>query len=457
MHDIALLCGLMAALLIFTTFVTAGVPKVVYAWTIPIYYLTNTPVETGGNTTISWYASSAQYCTLTGPTIPCVTSKFGPYTKTYCPGVTAYGTNPGSINQGNVNTGPINGPTSYTLSCYSPAGCSWGCNDGFGNSAITVYPSTPLPTTLTSFTATPTILKGNKATIAWTGNKGTRFSACDLTGGQYGGGTWFTALPGSITTGSLSTTTSYNMNCVDTNGGQTGWRSATVTVTAPVVCANGLNGASYPTCSCPSGQSQQPSGATTCTLTPVDICTDINGTQVSLPNGCTGPKPSPTGLCIPTGGSFNGAACTCPLGTSLVSGACTPPADRCNNFTGVQSSIPANCHVNADGVSCSANSGYEVVGSSCVAAGVIQSFTANPLRVRKGGTANVSWSTTNMSVCTVSAFTTAATATLSSAFIAELTPVVNSKTIYTLSCNDAAGLSYSASITVNLVPETIEH
>ena len=40
-----------------------------------------------------------------------------------------------------------------------------------------------------------------------------------------------------------------------------------------------------------------------------DMCTDIPGFQNALPPGCTGPVPSPSGLCIPAGYMYDGSAC----------------------------------------------------------------------------------------------------------------------------------------------------
>jgi hypothetical protein len=45
---------------------------------------------------------------------------------------------------------------------------------------------------------------------------------------------------------------------------------------------------------------------------------------------------------------------------------------------------------------------------------------------------------------------------VASALSSSITPVINSKTIYTLSCTDQAGIAYSSSVTVNLIPQTIE-
>lgn len=456
MHELARLCGSMALLVMVATFAGSGIPSVVYAWTIPISSFTYTPVTTGGNTTISWYASSAQYCTLSGPTLPCVNRGRGGRVCSQ----TVYGTNPGSINIGNVSTGPITRPTSYTLSCYSPAGCSWWCNDGSGSASLTVYPTAPTPTTLTSLTASPSsVVSGTTgSTLTWTGAKGSSFSACELTGGQWGSGTWFTALPGSIGTNALSTNTTYSMDCFDTTGASTGWKSATVTVTAPASCANGLDINSYPSCTCPANQIQSGSSC----ITPSDICTDIPGDQASLPSGCTGPVPSPVGSCVPAGYSWSGSACvpTCSNGLNAsYSPGCTCPAHQYQPLGAlicVALPICANGLSQSYSPSCTCQSGQVQSGSTCVLAGVINTLTANPSRVLKGKTATVAWSTSHMATCSLSGFAATGTSVLSSALSSSVTPAITGKTIYTLTCTDQAGIAYSSSVTVNLVPQTIE-
>lgn len=437
LHELALMSG-GAALLVS---IVALLPTLVFAWTIYISNFTYTPVATGGNTTISWYAGSAQYCTLTGPTLPCVTfSKGG----TSC-SVTTYGTSPGSVNIGNVNTGPINGPTTYNLSCYSPAGCSWWCNDGNGASSLTVYPSVPTPSTLSSFTATPaTILVSGKAVLSWSGTKGNNFKGCDLTGGQWGSGTWFSALPGTVTTNTLTQTTTYNINCFDNSGTATGWKSAKVTV-----------------------------------VPPLGPCNDIPA-QTTVPSGCVTPVPTP-GVCTPTGGSYSAPTntCSCPSGKHLSGSSCVNNP-LCSN--GLADSYAPSCAcpsgqyqplgtascvalpICANGLgpayspTCVCPSGQVQVkgGSTCVLQGAINTLTVNPSRVLKGNRAVVSWSTANMATCALSALDSSARSALSSALSSSITLTINAKTIYTLTCADKAGLTYASSITVNLIPQTIE-
>jgi hypothetical protein len=310
---------------------------------------------------------------------------------------------------------------------------------------LTVYPTSPTPSTLTSFTASPaSIITGARSTLSWSGSKGTNFSACQLSGGQWGSGTWFSALPGNVQTNPLTTTTTYQFNCFDTTGASTGSRSATVTVTAPL-----------------------------------GPCNDIP-TQPSVPNNCVTPTPAP-GTCVPTGGSYSSTAnrCSCPAG-QRVSGTACVPNPLCSN--GLNDSYAPSCTcpagryqplgsstciplpVCANGLnssyspSCTCPAGQAQVlgGSTCVLEGAINNLSADPTRVRKGGTITLSWSTSNMDSCTLRGPVSGAVATISSALSGTLSRVIANQSIYTLTCVDSTGTSRAQSVTVNLVPDTIE-
>jgi hypothetical protein len=208
-------------------------------------------------------------------------------------------------------------------------------------------------------------------------------------------------------------------------------------------------------------------------------CNDIP-LQISVPSGCVNPSPSP-GVCTPIGGSYssNTNTCSCPAGQHVEGTTCVKDP-LCAN--GLNDSYAPSCKcpsgqyqplgstrcvvipVCANGLdqsyspSCTCPSGQVQVtgGTTCVLKGSINSFTVNPSRVLQGRTATVSWSTSHMSDCSLSAFNAAGTTVLSTATSATITPVVNTKTIYTLTCTDASNASYSSSVTVSLIPQTIE-
>jgi len=127
---LALWCGGVALLL--ALFVGSGVPKAVYAWTIPITY-SYTPVQVGGNTTISWSTPYSDTCQLSGPTIinPVCASDQACYHQYSAPG-----------SSGSYNTGPINGPTNYQIICNDVSG-GFNGSTGVGNVSFTVNTSAP--------------------------------------------------------------------------------------------------------------------------------------------------------------------------------------------------------------------------------------------------------------------------------------------------------------------------
>lgn len=234
---------------------------------------------------------------------------------------------------------------------------------------------------------------------------------------------------------------------------QSGWTlvqtvSVVVNAAPPVTCANGLNGATYPSCTCPSGQVQSGSS---CIVAPV-VCG--NGLNSATYPSCTCPsgQVQSGSSCITAPLCANGLAnsyapsCTCPSGQyqPLGSSSC------------VALPICANGLSQAYSPSCTCPSGQEQTGASCILAGSINSLTASPSRVLKGNTTTVSWSTGNMATCALSGFDASATSNLSSALSSSVNPTVNAKTIYTLGCIDKAGVPYSSSVTVNLIPQTIE-
>jgi hypothetical protein len=311
------------------------------------------------------------------------------------------------------------------------------CQTGVGAkcTSATVYvtqPAPSAPTTLVSLKANPAaVTSGSPASLAWTGAKGTNFSACRLVGGQWGSsGAWFTAHPGSISTSPLTTTTTYNMACYDTNGASTPWRSATVTVTAPAG---------------------------------PDICTDVPGVQNSLPSGCAGPVPSPAGACIPSGYTYNGSACVPAPSCTGAHEVGTPPNCACDvgyqmqGGSCVQVQCPGTHEVNWPACSCDAGYARDAATNTCVREPELD-ITVNgqgALRVRRGSSVQVAWSATGVTAgsCRV---TTNAGATLAASDSGSRSVIVDHQTAYTLSCSNDAGSPVSKEANATLIPEVIE-
>jgi hypothetical protein len=412
-------------------------------------------------------------------------------------GYTYTGAQPACQNQGSAGSGYDGNWPPSTLTMTAPAApgtyayyfCSnWLLNANAHNSSLT--PLGCLGTNLTvvapavsaGATSNSPRTVGQTATISFHADSASPPTQCAIK--NFDDSVIFKNIPGCPSSANASYTTqvftvpgTYAYKFYYYTGSWTLAQTVNVVVN-PATCGNGLNSTAYPSCTCPVGQVQSGS---TCSV-PGDVCTDIPAVQASVPPGCIGPVPTPSGLCVPAGSSWNGSACvsgdvcsnipgsqsmppangytsggvcSCNVGYSLSGGACVA-GDLCNNMPGVQSSVPANCTQQASGA-CTANSGYVVVGAQCLASGVIQSFTANPSRVRKGNTAAVNWATSNMTSCVLKSFVSGGTQTISLSLNGALNPTVNSKTIFTLTCTDVSGQSYSSSATVNLVPETIEN
>jgi hypothetical protein len=471
-----MICGGVALVAMLAVFIGTGIPRTAYAWVIYIYPFTYTPVTTGGYSTISWHAPTSDTCTLMGPYTPCYSGGGGIGGK-LAPGGVPLCMYSARGADGSYRVGPITGPTSYNIYCHNVSG-GWGSSEGNGQNSLTVYPTPPAsPTTLSSFSANPSaVANGAASTLSWSGTKGTNFSSCQLTGGQWGSaGAWFTALPGSVTTAALTTTTTYSFNCFDTTGAAAGARSATVTVAPPVVpevppvpdaCTNiAGNQASAPangtasggTCACNSGFTLS---GDTCVANAVDVCSNIAGTQ-SAP---------------PANGSVSGSTCACNSGYTLQGSSCvavpvcsgahqtgTPP--NCTCEVGFQwqgsSCVQATCagqnEVNPPTCSCAAGFTRNTVTNTCIRPAVLD-IKVNGLdstRVRKGNSVTVTWSATG--IVTGSCQVTANTGTtIGSGPSGSVSTTVGSQTTYRLGCQNEAGSGVSKEANVTLIPEVNE-
>lgn len=442
---IADLSGGKALLLAIVLFFSIGIPATVYGWPGSSHYtiypsMYYTPVAMGGYTTISWSAwrdIKADSCTLYYTPSPTA----GHISGETCRAAKGGGgiTLPASCSYtvysptGSASVGPMNGATTYRLSCINNGG--W--NDGDGSASVTVYPTAPTRTTLNYFYASPTsIARNTNATLYYSGNAGTRGIGLYLSGYGYLSG-W----SGSISRGPVAADTTYNIYTEDSYYGQVGPWSAKVTV-----------------------------------VTPAGPCNDILAAK-TVPNGCVNPVPAP-GTCIPAGGSYSAASdtCSCPAGKHLEGAACvkdplcknglndsyapscTCPAGQYQPG-GVSSCLPLPVCTNglspaySPSCTCPANQVQVSGGSTCVPKGVINSMTAEPSRVRKGNTGTVAWDTSSMASCALKGPVDGAIGTLSTALSGSQTVTITSQSIYTLTCTDQSGASYTSTATINLVPE----
>lgn len=427
------------------------VPITVYGWPGTSHYtiypsMSYTPVATGGYTTVSYSAYwniSADYCSLSYTQTPTSGHISGESCYNYAAKgggrIPAHTSCSATVYSpaGSFYVGPMNGATSYTLSCTNTGG--W--NDGDGSTAVTIYPTAPTRTTLNYFYASPTsIARNTNATLYYSGNPGTRGIGLYL--GGYG---YLSGWSGKIARGPLATTTTYSIYTEDSYYGQVGPWTAKVT---PV--------------------------------DPAGPCNDILS-ATTVPNGCVNPVPAP-GTCIPAGGSYSAASntCSCPAGKHLDGASCVKDplcANGLNDSYAPSCACPAHQYqpggvswcvplpVCANGLdeayspSCTCPVGKVQVqgGSTCVQKGVINSMTVSPSsRVRKGNTGTVSWDTASMASCVLKGPADGVIGTLSTQLSGSYSAAIINQSVFTLTCLDLSGASYSSTATINLIPEVIE-
>lgn len=105
----------------------------------------------------------------------------------------------------------------------------------------------------------------------------------------------------------------------------------------------------------------------------------------------------------------------------------------------------------------SCNSGYILQNGNCVQppSGLISTqLTANPPRVRSGNTSMLSWTTSNMTSCTLKNDSGAVLST-QTASAATPTGAITRQSIFTLSCSDGIK-TYTSSAMVTLIPRVME-
>ena len=195
-----------------------------------------TSVTTGGASTLTWSSTNATSCTASG------------------------GWTGSRSTSGSQSTGALSATTTYTLECTGDGGTV--------SQSVTVTVIPPPAPTLT-LTASPTsVTTGAASTLTWSSTNAT---SCTASGG------WTGAKPtsGSQSTGALSATSTYTLDC--TGDGGTVSKSVTVTVTAPPA----------PTLTLTANPLSVTAGGTT-TLT----WSSTNATSCTARDGWSGTKPT---------------------------------------------------------------------------------------------------------------------------------------------------------------------
>ena len=290
-----------------------------------------------------------------------------------------WGSSPGTAvgTSGSATTNPLTSNTTYSYTCHDTY------YDWQGPVTATVAVGAQAPT-VALLPSSQTILSGQSAGFTYTLGGGAPTSVTY----RVNGGTAVPASGGSFSVGGLGVGSHTIVITVANAGGSNTSNTASVTVNAP--CPANCPGPGAPNCTANSGYTYNP-GSNTCTAN--DICTDISGTQASVPAGCVMPNPNP-GACIPSGKFYDAAL------------------------------------------------------NQCVAPAI--SLTATPARVQKGNSTTLTWSSQNITAgsCTLK---DSSGAVLSSAASGSMQVVVTAQTVYTLSCGSLAGVK-TKSVTVSLVP-----
>lgn len=193
------------------------------------------------------------------------------------------------------------------------------------------------------------------------------------------------------------------------------------------VCASGQvwNGSACVT-SCPGGQTW-------------------NGTACVCPSGTSWNGSACVAFC--TGGQvWNGASCVCPSGQSwngtMCVGSCVDTYFcQGNNLyhqsTSCVNTLSQTCSYGCSSGMCNPQPAADIT------------FTVTPLLLRKGETAQATWSTNNMTSCTV---TSTNGASWSGTSGTEVSPAIQAQTVFTIRCNSNTGSIVTKTATVNIIP-----
>jgi trimeric autotransporter adhesin len=354
-----------------------------------------TSIHTGGSVTATWASLDATSCTATG-------------------GTGSDGWN-GSVGTSTIATviGPITpaGNYTYTLTCAGPGGT------GTPSSQTISVTDSPVPATITSFTATPSALQtGQSTALSWTSNGATSCTAGGGTGSDQWTGTEPTSSTGTMV-GPIGTAGVYvyTLTCTGAGGGSLP-SAATVIVTTAA----------------------PPASVVAFLATPTSI--NVGGSTILtwLTAGASS--------CAASGGTgsdgWNGGKPTSSLGTTV------GPFNTAGSYV-------YNLTCNGAG-GASAPSSVTVTVKSSTPAATIGSFGAAPSSVTVGQSSALTWTTSNASSCTATGGTGAdgwsgTVGTSSTGYSVGPFATAGSVT-YTLTCVGSGGTSAPLSTTVTVNP-----
>ncbi|MHB8913736.1 MAG: hypothetical protein ACYC4I_01865 [Minisyncoccota bacterium] len=276
--------------------------------------------------------------------------------------------------------------------------------------------SVAVPPTATLSAISP-VAYGARSTLTWSS---TNASSCTALGPWSNSGT----LSGSGLTNPLYSNTTFGFQCTSSAGIVSPIRYATVTVSAPANCpATTINNCNLPTTS--SGNS-----AGSCSSTYIGSC------SYSCNSGTWGSPIS--NVCVPP--------CTTPWGSTIASGV---SVTAFQNPTVIS---PATC-VSQTSI-CGVNGLFTPLlaytNPTCTALNPTVTISAAPTRVQSGNSTKLSWSTTDITSCTVTG-TNGFSHTGTSGTNVD-SGAITSQTTFTLACNAGS----PKSVVVNVVPSYSE-
>lgn len=367
---------------------------------------------------------------------------------------------------GSTSGGPFTAATTITLECSGPGGTAQ------ASVTITIKPPT------VSLTASPSsIAPGGSSTLSWSASTG--LTSCTATGGWSGG----KSVPsGSEGTGSLSSSTTYNLSCTGPAGSASA--SATVTVvvpppvptvtisanptTVPFNTASTLTWSSTNATSCTASNGwtgskgtsgSQSTGSLTTGKTYTLTCTNATGSAVASATvtvGAAPPAPTVTLSASPNPVAYNTASTLTWTPTNATS--CTATGGTFAGSKSVSGGTQSTGNLIANttySITCSGITSPSATASVTVTVGAAPpplptvTLSASPLTINYNTASTLTWSSTNADSCTASGAWTGSKATSGSLGTGNLT----ASQTYTLTCTNATG-SANRSVTVTVNPPT---
>ena len=406
----------------------ATTPGVGYPWWIH----SGTPIDWTKYSS-SWFSCTPPPPTITVSRTPTTLYKgqsmTSSWSTTNATGVNVYCTRPGAAPYSSGEA--LNsGPTTYTwdqLWAWGWQGqyyCTWTATGPGGTATaqdnFNIVPDTPAPTA--TLTAISPVAYGARSTLTWSSTNAT---SCTATGAWSNSGT----LSGSGLTNSLYANTTFGFQCTNSVGVASAVSYATVVVSAPPAAA----------CTLPWGGTIA-SGSSVTAYQTSSVVSPQSCSSVAQTRTCT--NGSLSGSYTYPSCSVSAAACTLPWGGTIASGVSVTA------FLNPTATAPATCASDPSQTRLCTNGvlSGSYTNQNCAALNPTATISASPTRVQSGNHTKLTWTTTDVTSCTVTGTNgfsktgTSGTAVDSGA--------ITSQTTFTLSCNAGS----PKSVVVNVVP-----